>query len=236
MGASHSTAAALNAAGPLLTRLAGAEPIPHAAPFWDQLFSLPTPLAALDPADVELTLAPHCRQLRECLLDGLHGSCSACSCQLRTGRRRHAAMDKNVRIHLALGKGVGSYCSRGGLSLSSCGGWQHLPSTPCCQTPACSAPSLPLSDLGTSKKAAPPPTSHFHLTMPTISARRHPTGSRQQPADPQLPVAAAAPHGAHRGRTGRRTFAARRQCAAPGQRDAEDHGGDGGAQHSVLSV
>jgi hypothetical protein len=67
MGAGQSTAGAVLGAAHhgLLERLAGPEPIPLAAPFWDQLFSLQVPLASLDPADVELTLAPHCRQLRE---------------------------------------------------------------------------------------------------------------------------------------------------------------------------
>lgn len=64
MGAAHSHAAAIGA--PQLERLAGADAIPHTSPFWDQLFSLPTPLAALDPEEVETALAPHCRQLREC--------------------------------------------------------------------------------------------------------------------------------------------------------------------------
>ena len=65
MGSGYSTSAVLSQHQLLLQRLAGPEPIPHAAPFWDQLFSLQVALASLDPADVELTVAPHCRQLRE---------------------------------------------------------------------------------------------------------------------------------------------------------------------------
>lgn len=67
MGAAQSNAAAF--AGPpqqLLEQLSGPDPIPFAAPFWDQLFSAAkAPLASLDPEDVEAALAPHCRLLRE---------------------------------------------------------------------------------------------------------------------------------------------------------------------------
>jgi hypothetical protein len=68
MGAAQSSSAAgpLAAQQLLLERLAGAEAIPYSdSAFWDALFGgLPTPLAALDPAGVELALAPVCRQLR----------------------------------------------------------------------------------------------------------------------------------------------------------------------------
>jgi hypothetical protein len=102
MGAAHSTAAVLASQQQLLQRLAGPEPIPHAAPFWDQLFSLPMPLASLDPADVELALAPHCRQLRECRPPNAEGVPSRERAPLRPGALPSQLWPPRLETHAPL--------------------------------------------------------------------------------------------------------------------------------------
>lgn len=120
MGSGYSTSAVLGQHAAVLQRMVGAEAIPHGAPYWDQLFSLQVALASLDPADVELALAPHCRQLRErhCRARALGGAHMA-----RGGQHMARLRGPHRRFPCSAAPAA---CSRmrahGGQSLAACRG------------------------------------------------------------------------------------------------------------------
>jgi hypothetical protein len=221
MGAGQSTAGSVLGAAhaALLERLAGPEPIPLAAPFWDQLFSLQVPLASLDPAEVELALAPHCRQLREWRRFGRAARGAARRGAARRGAaRRGAAQQRGARRAPGLaapGRSARHIHARGRRSSAA----------------AAAAPSLPLRPAGSAVPGCPRrPANHPFPSLPP------PPPSHPQPADAQLPVPAAARHGAARGRAGRCAVAARGQRAAPYLGRAQNHRRDGGAEHASGGV
>lgn len=65
MGAGYSSNAVLASHEELLGQLGGPEAIEYDSPFWSQLLDFNTPLASLDPTQLEALVVPYCRQLRE---------------------------------------------------------------------------------------------------------------------------------------------------------------------------